>query len=386
MSDGFLKDLRPRPPRGSYDAALGALRASTRTRIAQIDSGVARHPNLGFLGEEIDGAPANIQIDDGINFYDPEIDPRPVSPLRRAPDPLAPFIEYPDHGVKTLSVILGETSELVGVAPGARVVPYRIANGPLFRDTGGPFLGGRAATAALGQAIEAAIALNPPARVISISMGNPGAVGVFEWIRQLLGGSIGLDRATARAVDRAYEAGIIIVCAAGQVIDRVVYPAAYSRTIAVGGFDRRGALFEHYPPDGYAHPDKVDIWAQAQRINRASYLLEANPPSPIHADDPRNTEAEPSGTSYAAPQVAAAAALWTERHFDRLEQLFAAERWKIVESFRRALRESAAQEQASLRGNRTTQIRALDIPALLGKAPPEVTGGPADRATGQGLF
>ncbi|MEL6236719.1 MAG: hypothetical protein AAFR46_20170, partial [Pseudomonadota bacterium] len=75
-----------------------------------------------------------------------------------------------------------------------------------------------------------------------------------------------------------------------------------------------------------------------------------------------------------------------ERHFDRLEQLFAAERWKIVESFRSALRETAADQEASMRGNRNTQIRVLDIPALLRKAPPDVMGGPADRATGQGFF
>ncbi|MEM9049186.1 MAG: S8/S53 family peptidase [Pseudomonadota bacterium] len=386
MSSEIVKDLRPAPPRGSYDAALAGLVASSRTRIAHIDSGIAPHPSLGFLGEEVEDAPPNIEIDEGVNFYDPENDPRPISPLRRNPDLLAPLIEYPDHGVKTLSVILGETAALAGVAPRVRVVPYRIANGPLFRDDSGPHLPNRESTAALGRAIDAASALSPPARVMTISMGNPGVLGAFEWLRQLFGGRVGLDRGTGRAVDRAYEAGIIMVCAAGQIIDRVVYPAAYSRTVAVGGFDNRGAVFAHYPPDGYARPELVDIWARAQRINRASYLLEVNPPTPIHADDPRNPEREPSGTSYAAPQVAAAAALWVDRHFDRLEQLFAAERWKIVESFRIALRNSAELARAELRGGRTTEIRVLDIPKLLRTAPPDVAGAPAAHATRQGLF
>ena len=37
------------------------------------------------------------------------------------------------------------------------------------------------------------------------------------------------------AVDEAYEAGLILVAAGGQVIDSVCYPAKYNRTIGVGG-------------------------------------------------------------------------------------------------------------------------------------------------------
>jgi subtilisin family serine protease len=379
----LIRSVAPPAPQGAYPAALAQLRASRRTLIAHIDAGVAAHPSLGWRGID---PPPYLLVDDGANLFDPEENPAPVTPLRRSPGAIAGLLEYPDHGVKTLSVILGADAALSGVAPGVRIVPYRVSNGPLFRDGSGPLMPGRDATAALGQAMLMALALDPPARVMSISMGNPGWLGVYDFLVRVLGGRIGLGRDTGRAVDRAYEAGAILVCAAGQVIDRVVYPAAYARTIAVGGFDRRGALFDHYPPGGYARPELIDVWAQAERINRASFDLAADPPVPIHADDPRNREKEPSGTSYAAPQVAAAAALWVERWHDRLEAMFGAARWQIVEAFRAALRASADEVQARLLRGISVPIRALNIPRLLDTAPAEVTGPPAAPAASQGFW
>lgn len=385
---GLLTDLTPAAltPEtlpGAYPEAVVDLRLSRRTRIAHIDAGLAPHPSLGWGDED---PPSNIRIEDGANLYDPERDLRPLTPLRTGPDALGGLLDYPDHGVKTLSVILGADASLRGVAPGARVVPYRVSNGPLFRNGRGPLMGGRKATAPLGQAIALAIALDPPVRVMSISMGNPGWLGLFDFLVRAAGGGIGMDAGTGRAVDRAYEAGAILVCAAGQVIDRVVYPAAYSRTIAVGGFDRMGQLYTHYPPEGYAIPDRVDVWAQAMRINRAGYLYDREPPEPIHADDPRNRESEPSGTSYATPQVAAAAALWVERFHDALETRFAGARWKIVEAFRAALRASADAVVARLADGRTVPVRALNIPRLLDTPPGPVAGEPAPRAATQGFW
>lgn len=381
----YIRDLAPPAPQGAYPSALARLRAAHRTLLAHVDAGIAAHPALNWRSPEED-PPANLMVEAGANLYDPERDTRPLSPLRRAPGLAAGLVEYPDHGVKTLSVILGATAALRGVAPGIRVVPFRVANGPLFREGRGPYLGGRDGTVPLGLAIAQALALDPPARVVSISMGNPGWLGPFDWLRRLLGGRVGMDAGTGRAVDRAYEAGTILVCAAGQVIDRIVYPAAYSRTIAVGGIDRQGALLRHYPPQGYAVADRVDVWAQAARINRAGYLPGSDPPEPVHADDPRNPEAEPSGTSYAAPQVAAAAALWVERHHDALEHRFGAERWKIVESFREALRISADPGEAAVTGGGRVPVRVLNIPRLLATTPPAAPGAPAPRAAAQGFW
>ncbi|QDL92768.1 S8/S53 family peptidase [Paroceanicella profunda] len=382
-ADDYIHDLAPEAPQGVYPEALAALKRSRRVMIGHIDAGIAPHPALGFAG---DIPPSNILMDLGANLYDPENDPSPVTPLRHGSDPLAAQLEYPDHGVKTLSAILGHEPEFRGVAPWVKVVPYRVSNGPLFRNGTGPMTRSREATALIGAAIDQAVALTPEIRVITISMGNPGWLGVMDFLVRIAGGGIGMDRDTGRAVDRAYEKGVILCCAAGQVIDRVVYPARYSRTIAVGGVDKHGGLYDHYPPEGYAEPAHVDVWAQAKRLNRASYLPDTDPPVPVYADDPRAEGGEPSGTSYATPQVAAAAALWVERHYDRLEEMFADERWKIVEAFRAALRGSARSEPARLRNGSSVPVRVLDIPRLLSRAPAPVETAPAARAVGQGFW
>ncbi|WP_157981992.1 S8/S53 family peptidase [Oceanicella sp. SM1341] len=378
----YIHDLAPEDPQGAYPEAVAALRRSTRVMIGHVDAGIAPHPSLGFAGEI---APSNILIDEGANLYDPENDPSPLTSLRTGSDPLAGYLEFPDHGVKTLSVILGHEPAFRGVAPGAKVVPYRVSNGPLFRNGDGPMMRSREATEAIGLAIDQAVRLGPAIRVITISMGNPGWLGPFDLAVRLAGGGVGMSRVTGRAVDRAYEAGVILCCAAGQVIDRVIYPARYPRTIAVGGFDRRGGLYDHYPPAGYAEPSRVDIWARAERLNRAGYLPETDPPVPAYADDPRADAGEPSGTSYATPQVAAAAALWVERFHDQLEDMFSEERWKIVEAFRAALRGSARNVRARLHTDTDVPIRALDIPRLLDTRPQPVSGEPAARS-GAGFF
>ena len=152
---------------------------------------------------------------------------------------------------------------------------------------------------------------------------------------------------------------------------------------AVGGLDLRGpAGAEHYPLTGYDEPHLVDVWAQAMGVNRAALRLAADAPACRAADGDGlarvwaadTPEETPTGTSYAAPQVAAAAALWLVLHRDRLETAFAAERWRIVESFRAALRASARPVKARLLGPgrlRTRRVRALDLPALLRTKPPE---------------
>ena len=68
------------------------------------------------------------------------------------------------------------------------------------------------------------------ADVISISLGVQSIIGNIKQMHAL-----------GRAVDHAYERGVIIVCAAGQTDDApqlvgaTVYPGRYSRTIMAGG-------------------------------------------------------------------------------------------------------------------------------------------------------
>jgi hypothetical protein len=366
----YVRCLRPLANR-EFNQAWSLLTASDRTRIAHVDAGLAAHEGIGWTPGQ--PAPDNLRIAEGRNVFDPEIaGDAPLTRMIVSDGLAAGLIEWPDHGVKTLSVLLSDNEHLRGVIPGATIVPYRVANGPLFRYAelaeGAP----RSATAAIGRALELAIGAAVPARVASISMGNPG-MGPIDLFRSVLGGEIGMSRETGKAVDRAWEAGLIMVCAAGQIINTVVYPARYGRTIAVGGYDKIGGLLTHYPPQGYQDPDRIDVWAQAQRINRAGLRGRGPDAVPVWAEDDGDG-GDPSGTSYAAPQVAAAAALWCELHHDRLEALFAGERWRIVESFRNALRGSADREIARIVGSngwRRRAIRVLNIPALLKTAPSE---------------
>lgn len=357
----IAKDLGPRAGDARWIAAQQKLRAG-RTRIAHIDTGLAAHPALGF----VDGAaPGNIHMALGVNYHDPSTGVlRPVSTLRKGAGLVAELTEYPDHGVKTLSVILSDRPDLRGVSPGAHVVPYRVANGPVFRYP--------ARTASIGAAIDHALSLDPPCRVASISMGNPGFAGVYEWARQALSGEIGMARATRAAIDRAYEAGMIVVCAAGQVIEGVIYPARFARTIAVGGFDQQGARFIHYPAGGYDDSARVDVWARAVGVNRAAAHLGADgAPVWTFAETESDEGGEASGTSYACPQAAAAAALWVETHCHALASFLAVgEGWKVTESFRRALRLSARVQKAEgATRDGKGDILVLDVERLLATAP-----------------
>ncbi len=381
-SDGYFKDLTVENST-EYDSAVAALTASQQTQIAHIDSGIAPHPALGWSSWNVP-PPPNILLNKGVNFFDPNTTDRfgalPISALTRSSNVLD-FLEYPAHGVKTLSIILSNLpGKLIGIARGATIVPYRVANGPLFRDSG-PNTRRDAvrfkeieSVKALGNAITHATHLQS-VRVMSVSMGNPGWLGPFEIIRKIAGGRADFGQPVAKSIDAAYEAGKIIVCAAGQVNDRVVYPAAYARTISAGGFNKRDRTYDHYPIWGYSNSNEVDVWTQAEYINRGSYReLKGLRSEPIHANQASGSERFASGTSYAAPQVAAAAALWVHKYASDLETMFGNERWKIVEAFRTALREGA--ETVTLRRRSKPDLdkgRKLDIDGLLKIEPSAVS-------------
>lgn len=357
---GLIRDLGPQPGDSEWRAAQAALAASD-TFIGHIDTGLFPHPALGFAA---DGTPpANIRLDLGRNVFDPKAeDARPVTDLSIPDDPLAEAAEYPDHGVKTLSVILADLpGVLVGVAPGAKILPYRVANGPVFV--------GRARSGRIGAAMDHAMRLPSPPKAFSISMGNPGFTGFTEFLRLGLGGSPGMSTRTADAINRAYEAGIVVVAAGGQIVNNVSYPARFARVVAVGGITGDEV---HYPIGGYDNADLIDVWARASAINRASGLrLPDGTIRPIHAEDPESGDLEPSGTSYAAPQVAAAAALWLTRWADELAKL--PEPWMVVESFRLAIRGAARKETIRLfiGWDDRIAIRRLDVEALL-RTPPDL--------------
>lgn len=362
----FTTDLRP-TIRTRYNRALNLLQVSGRTRIGHVDTGISHHPALGF--DAAGNAPANLLLAEGHDFLAPATPP--FSPLRAQESTLECIrqgssvgdclTDYPDHGTKTLSVMLSNNDKLKGVAPGAHVIPVRIADGPIFQNN--------AQRNNMGPAIRHLLGLSPVPRVISISMGNPGHAGVWQVLFSAFGADAGFNKETRRAFDAAYQAGVIVVCSAGQIIDRVIYPARYKTTIAVGGI--RQDRVRHYPNDNYDIPERVDIWTQADGINRAIAYLDNGAPKFEYAEqEPDTSTDDVSGTSYATPQVAGAAALWVETFFHDLPEPGDVDAWKTVEAFRAALTGSAQQVGLKIPSTGRMVVRPrLDIERLLGHAP-----------------
>lgn len=346
------------PKRLHGKRALEALLARDDVCIAHMDTGATGHPCFGGAAG---GLPAHIAL--ASDCFQPE---RPD-----ASDPLPDKVDvtdWPGHGTRTLSVLAAKLpGTLEGYAPGARVRCWRVADSPVFDLR-------RSATEPLGVAIDEALQ-DPSVKVISISMGIPGPTGFpdIAWPYEL-----GASQRLAEAVDRAYEAGVLVVAAAGQIIDRVTFPARFSRTIAVGGVKANDRIWHRY---GGSEIRRVDVWALADGIDRANMLGPGSAPTacyskPHHADD----EAPPhSGTSYATVAVAAAAAMWLAKHEAALLAAFGQRDWHVVESFREALKRT----RRKIPGSGSLESGILDLDALVQADPP--LGGLhwRPRATGQ---
>ena len=172
-------------------------------------------------------------------------------------------------------------------------------------------------------------------QVISISLGIP------TFLPTMTGGM-------GRAVDRAYEEGVIIAAAGGQIIDSVTYPGKYWRTIGVGGVTSERRIWFDYR-DGR---DMIDVWAPAARVLRADSVAGPGQVAmpPIEGADPGASALSSGshsggygagdGTSYATVHVAAAAAMWLRHRGDDIAHAYN-EKWQRVEAFRRLLHTTA---------------------------------------------
>ncbi len=228
-------------------------------RIAHPDSGYLPHHEL---------PPERIDLARARDFVDGDDDPD--GPPRHA-----------SHGVATASVILsghrGPEDPVLGVAPGADLVPLRVTrrHGPVPA----PVLF-RAGARRLRDAIRWARDIE--ADVVSISLG-------WLWSPSLHAELIG-----------AVDDGLIVVAAAGNYTGFVTWPARYPEVIACAGCDRHGR-----PWDGSAQGPSVDVSGPATGVSRACFRQGTPAVGPS------------AGTSYAAAMVAGVAALWLERHGGR---------------------------------------------------------------------
>jgi len=228
------------------------------------------------------------------------------------------FLRQPGHGSGTLSILAGNRfqqpggtfNDFLGGAPMATIAPVRIANSVIHLWTSSVVKG-------LDYARQLAESRPEPV-VVSMSMGG---VASAAW---------------ADAVNAAYEAGVVIVCAAGNNFGGVptrsiVYPARFRRVIAACGVTAAKLPYFGFAPwlmqGNFGPPSKMNTAMSAFTPNIAWAQLGCAGKT-VHLDG--------GGTSSATPQVAAAAALWLAKHKPQYP-----ERWQRVEAVRKALFESA---------------------------------------------
>ncbi len=170
------------------------------------------------------------------------------------------------HGTHVAGVIAAATDNGRGVAgscPSCRIIVAKIADQSSFDDKN------------VIKGINWAVSRG--AEVMNLSFSGPEESAVLE-----------------RAINRAWRSGVVVVAAAGNAGDaRAQYPAAYRNVISVSATNRqdRRASFSSYGPT-------IDVAAPGTGI------LSTQPPRAYGAQ---------SGTSLAAPQVAALAGLLAEQ-------------------------------------------------------------------------
>ena len=218
---------------------------------------------------------------------------------------------FPGHGSSTSSVIIspqgaqsdfgtinGKAIAVWGVAPGARLIPFRVSKSVVLNV---PWAGGGVSN--LAQAVE--LAADRGAHVVSISMGTG-----FPSSRLL------------KAVRHAQKQGVIVLAAAGNYVGYVVWPAAYDEVVAVAASNARRRTWKHS-----SRGSAVDVTAPGESVWCAG------------VKDGRPAVGRGSGTSYAVATVAGVAALWLSHHGrDKLVQRYGAEKIPVI--FNQLLRDT----------------------------------------------
>jgi len=330
-----LRDLRPRPamaaaPIEGLDWHLKACRVDeawelvdgphdidwTGVVVGQIDTGYTQHPAYGFPASWVQTAQAE-------TFWpDPPLD-APTQPPPELGQGRSNLIGVNrGHGTKTGCTVAGSatSASFFGVAPKVPFVPVRICDVVLINDRQREF----------AKAVQHLVDF-VGVQVINVSLGIVLA-GVIKELK--------------RAVDHAYERGVIMVCAAGNIVQSVVAPARMRRTLAIGGITSQDV-----PWSGSSFGPEVDLSAPAADIRNA-LAKPGNTFGYAHDGD---------GTSYATAMVSGAAALWLARH--RLELAGAyPQLWQVVEAFKHTARTTArvpANWQPGAFGTGVLDVRAL---------------------------
>jgi thermitase len=262
---------RPLPCSTGYEWSLD----ECRVREAWMESPPARrygkgirvgHPDTGYTRHPDFFDPARVLVQEGYDFEEGNQD---------AKDELEGL--NPGHGTATGSVVMsdigpGTAAHVTGVAPEAKLVPYRVSTSVVhlsFRK--------------LAEAIR--FAASAPAgrrvRVLSMSLGGPFPARYLE-----------------EALKEAIRAGIVPIAAAGNIWPFVVYPAKFPDVVAAAATNCRSE-----PWSGSASGPEVDVSAPGESVWRA--LSEKGEPYQVERS---------SGTSYSTAMIAGACALWLAHH------------------------------------------------------------------------
>jgi serine protease len=216
-------------------------------RIAQPDTGVTQHVEL-----------SDVTIRDGYNVLTGTADPT---------DPLATG-GNPGHGTGTASVMTsGPNGSVLGSAPEATLVPVRCVESVILTFNGG----------AVAKAVDHA-RLNG-CHVVTMSLGGTPS------------------RALRRAIRQAIQADMIVLAAAGNCVELVVYPARYGEVIAVAGSNVDDGTWR-----GSCHGPAVSVTAPGEKVWKAI----AGPAGKAIGGG--------QGTSFAVAITAGVAALWLSHH------------------------------------------------------------------------
>lgn len=324
--------------------AVGANQA--KITIAHLDTGYAEHAALpkGLLKSlqrsTIKGENPNLAID--------------LAPPRG--------LANRGHGLGTLSILAGGQlppgapgwtgyADFVGAAPGVNVIPIRIADW-VVRFTTGSMVAGFD------------YAIDKKVQVLSLSMGGLSSAALVD------------------AVNAAYEAGIVVVAAAGNHFSKrpnpstIVFPARYKRVLAACG-----VMGDGRPYSGLAAGQMQGNFGPSEKMLTA--LGAYTPNLPWAEIDTKNiVDMDGAGTSSATPQIAAAAALWLAEHWGVVENYPG---WARVEAVRRALFDSAAKQTAKMGAAETLEkvgmgvVRAKAALAQLPRSPKGLVATPPSR-------
>jgi serine protease len=262
--------------------------------IGHPDTGYRKHPEIW-----VPDGPLHPEL--GWDFVDNDGDPTDLFE--------SGFLRWPGHGTKTSSVIVsprgrqlpgGTAAGITGVAPGAKLIPLRVANGVVLLDQTN-----------LAAAIRAAAGADPAhvkqkVDVISISLGGPPS------------------RALEDAVRLAERNGVIIIAAAGNNVQTVVWPARYPNTIAMAASNFNNGIWK-----GSSGGSAVAISAPGESV------WIANPKR--DGDSTLDCLSMSSGTSFATATTAGIAALWVSLHRSTPQFMALAKAGQLTSAFRQIL-------------------------------------------------